>query len=86
MLSFEEMGQAGYLGPYQDSIVSMTQNCVLVSNILGQTCVFLSKGMAECRQTVRKSGQTYFLSILFLFIFSTWLTFFYQTTGSNTHH
>uniref|UniRef100_A0A3Q0SMC2 Calcium binding protein 1a n=1 Tax=Amphilophus citrinellus TaxID=61819 RepID=A0A3Q0SMC2_AMPCI len=31
----------------------MTQNCVLVSNILGQTCVFLSKGMAKCRQAVQ---------------------------------
>uniref|UniRef100_A0A3P8SBE6 Calcium binding protein 1a n=1 Tax=Amphiprion percula TaxID=161767 RepID=A0A3P8SBE6_AMPPE len=39
----------------------MTQNCVLVSNILGQTCVFLSKSMENCRQTVRKSGQTPFL-------------------------
>ncbi|XP_026199234.1 calcium-binding protein 1a isoform X1 [Anabas testudineus] len=54
VLSLEEMGQAGYLGPYQDSIVSMTQNCVLMSNILGQTCVFLSKGMAKCRQTDRE--------------------------------
>ncbi|XP_040012286.1 calcium-binding protein 1a isoform X3 [Xiphias gladius] len=54
VLSSEEMGQAGYLGPYQESIVSMTQNCVLVSNILGQTCVFLSKGMAKCRQADRE--------------------------------
>ncbi|XP_050931225.1 calcium-binding protein 1a isoform X1 [Lates calcarifer] len=54
VLSCEEMGQAGYLGPYQESIVSMTQNCVLVSNILGQTCVFLSTGMAKCRQTDRE--------------------------------
>ncbi|KAF3696082.1 Calcium-binding protein 1 [Channa argus] len=53
VLSCEVMGQAGYLGPYQDSIVSMTQNCALMSNILGQTCVFLSKGMAKCRQTVQ---------------------------------
>ncbi|XP_067377508.1 calcium-binding protein 1a isoform X2 [Channa argus] len=54
VLSCEVMGQAGYLGPYQDSIVSMTQNCALMSNILGQTCVFLSKGMAKCRQTDRE--------------------------------
>lgn len=57
MLSCEE---SGYVGPYQDSIVSVTQNCVLVSNILGQTCVFLGKGMAKCRQAVRKSCKTYF--------------------------
>uniref|UniRef100_A0A3Q0SD70 Calcium binding protein 1a n=1 Tax=Amphilophus citrinellus TaxID=61819 RepID=A0A3Q0SD70_AMPCI len=42
----------------------MTQNCVLVSNILGQTCVFLSKGMAKCRQAVRKSGQKFSLLTL----------------------
>ncbi|XP_067459837.1 calcium-binding protein 1a isoform X2 [Thunnus thynnus] len=54
VLSCEEMGQAGYLGPYQESIVSMTQNYVLMSNILGQTCVFLSKGVAQCRQTDRE--------------------------------
>ncbi|XP_069562761.1 calcium-binding protein 1a isoform X1 [Brachyistius frenatus] len=54
VLSCQEMGQSGYLGPYQDSIVSMTQNCVLVSNILGQTCVFLSKGVAQCRQADRE--------------------------------
>ncbi|XP_035808063.1 calcium-binding protein 1a isoform X4 [Amphiprion ocellaris] len=54
VLSCEEMVQTGYLGPYQDPIVSMTQNCVLVSNILGQTCVFLSKGMENCRQTDRE--------------------------------
>ncbi|XP_013871038.1 calcium-binding protein 1a isoform X2 [Austrofundulus limnaeus] len=54
VLSCEEIGQSGYLGPYQDSIVSMTQNCVLVSNILGQTCVFLSKGMAKSRQADRE--------------------------------
>uniref|UniRef100_A0A4W6F0Y6 Uncharacterized protein n=1 Tax=Lates calcarifer TaxID=8187 RepID=A0A4W6F0Y6_LATCA len=76
-LSQCEMGQAGYLGPYQESIVSMTQNCVLVSNILGQTCVFLSTGMAKCRQTVRKSGQTHFLkslsiSSLFISVKLTW--------------
>lgn len=59
VLSCEEMGQSGYLGSYQDSIVSVTQNCVLVSNILGQSCVFLSKGMAKCRQAVRKSGQKF---------------------------
>ena len=68
VLSCEEMGQAGYLGPYQEtivqeSIVSMTQSCVLVSNIRLHTCVFLSKGMATCRQAVRKSGQTSFLII-----------------------
>ncbi|XP_023199957.1 calcium-binding protein 1 isoform X1 [Xiphophorus maculatus] len=51
VLSCEE---SGYLGPYQDSIVSVTQNCVLVSNILGQTCVFLGKGMAKCRQADRE--------------------------------
>uniref|UniRef100_A0A8D0D931 Secreted protein n=1 Tax=Sander lucioperca TaxID=283035 RepID=A0A8D0D931_SANLU len=51
-LSQIEMGQTGYLGPYQESIVSMTQNCVLMSNIRLQTCVFLSKGMATCRQAV----------------------------------
>uniref|UniRef100_A0A3P9Q853 Uncharacterized protein n=1 Tax=Poecilia reticulata TaxID=8081 RepID=A0A3P9Q853_POERE len=55
VLSCEE---SGYLGPYQDSIVSVTQNCVLVSNILGQTSVFLGKGMAKCRQAVRKSLKT----------------------------
>ncbi|KAM4577708.1 calcium-binding protein 1a isoform 1-T1 [Odontesthes bonariensis] len=54
VLSCEEIGHTGYLGPYQDSIVSMTQNCVLVSNLLGQTCVFLSNGMAKCRQTDRE--------------------------------
>uniref|UniRef100_A0A3P8N751 EF-hand domain-containing protein n=3 Tax=Haplochromini TaxID=319058 RepID=A0A3P8N751_ASTCA len=54
VLSCEEMGQSGYLGSYQDSIVSVTQNCVLVSNILGQSCVFLSKGMAKCRQADRE--------------------------------
>ncbi|XP_076587726.1 calcium-binding protein 1a isoform X2 [Chaetodon auriga] len=54
VLSCEEVGQAGYLGPYQESIVSMTQNCVLVSSILGQTSVFLSKGMASCRQADRE--------------------------------
>lgn len=63
MLSCAEIAQSGYLGPYQDSIVSMTQNCVLVSNLLGQTCVFLSKGMAKCMQAVRKSEQTRFLSV-----------------------
>ncbi|KAL3976171.1 thrombospondin 2/3/4/5 [Sarotherodon galilaeus] len=54
VLSCEEMGQSGYLGSYQDSIVSVTQNCVLVSNILGQSCVFLSRGMAKCRQADRE--------------------------------
>ncbi|XP_047447681.1 calcium-binding protein 1a isoform X1 [Mugil cephalus] len=54
VMSCEEMVPAGYLRPYQDSIVSMTQNCVLVSNIMGQTCVFLSKGVAECRQADRE--------------------------------
>ncbi|XP_051279099.1 calcium-binding protein 1a isoform X1 [Dicentrarchus labrax] len=54
VLSCEQMGPAGYLGPYRDSIVSVTQNYVLVSNILGQTCVFLSKGMATCRQADRE--------------------------------
>ena len=58
VLSCEEIGQTGYLGPYQESIVSMTQNYVLVSNILGQTCVFLSRGVAQCRLAVRKSGHT----------------------------
>ncbi|XP_035020891.1 calcium-binding protein 1a isoform X1 [Hippoglossus stenolepis] len=53
-LPCEEMGHAGYRQPYQESIVSMTQNCVLVSNILGQTCVFLSNGVAKCRQTDRE--------------------------------
>ncbi|XP_047237229.1 calcium-binding protein 1a isoform X2 [Girardinichthys multiradiatus] len=51
VLSCEE---SGYLGPYQDSIVSVSQNCVLVSNILGQTRVFLGKGMAKCRQADRE--------------------------------
>ncbi|KAF7199760.1 transcript variant X2 [Nothobranchius furzeri] len=51
VLSCEEIVQSGYLGPYQDSIVSMTQNCVVVSSILGQTCVF--KEMEKGRQTVR---------------------------------
>nr|XP_046242612.1 calcium-binding protein 1a isoform X3 [Scatophagus argus] len=37
-----QTGQAGY--PYQGS---MAQNCALVSNILGQTCVFPSKGKAD---------------------------------------
>uniref|UniRef100_H2MI59 Calcium binding protein 1a n=2 Tax=Oryzias TaxID=8089 RepID=H2MI59_ORYLA len=54
VLSCAEIAQSGYLGPYQDSIVSMTQNCVLVSNLLGQTCVFLSKGMAKCMQADRE--------------------------------
>ncbi|XP_059194185.1 calcium-binding protein 1a isoform X3 [Centropristis striata] len=54
VVSCEEMGQAGYLGPYQESIVSMTQNCVLVSNIRLQTCVFLSKGVAACMQADRE--------------------------------
>ncbi|XP_033474642.1 calcium-binding protein 1a isoform X1 [Epinephelus lanceolatus] len=54
VLPCEEMGQAGYLGPYQESIVSMTQNCILVRNARLQTCVFLSKGMAECRQADRE--------------------------------
>ncbi|KAK9522411.1 hypothetical protein VZT92_018878 [Zoarces viviparus] len=54
VMSCEEMGQAGYLDPYQESIVSVTQNCVLVSNVRLQTCVFLSKGMATCRQTDRE--------------------------------
>ncbi|XP_034397544.1 calcium-binding protein 1a isoform X1 [Cyclopterus lumpus] len=54
VLSCEEMGQAGYLEPYQESIVSMTQNCALVSNIRFETCVFLSKGMATCRQADRE--------------------------------
>lgn len=73
VLSCEEMAQAGYLGPYQESIVSMTRSCVLVSNILGQTCVYLSKGMA--RQDVRKSGHPFLctselpLSVLFYHIF-----------------
>lgn len=58
MLSSEDMGQAGYLGPYQHSNVSMRQNYIAMSNILGQTCVFLSKGMARRRQAVRKSAQT----------------------------
>ncbi|KAM7416339.1 hypothetical protein PAMA_018418 [Pampus argenteus] len=53
VLSCEEMSQAGYLEPYQESIVSMTQNCLLMSNIHGQTCVFLSKDVAECRQSVQ---------------------------------
>ncbi|KAF3851007.1 hypothetical protein F7725_012779 [Dissostichus mawsoni] len=53
VLSCEDMGQAVFLGPYQDSIVSMTQNCVLVSNIRLQTFVFLSKGVATCRQPVQ---------------------------------
>uniref|UniRef100_A0A8C2Z5A2 Uncharacterized protein n=1 Tax=Cyclopterus lumpus TaxID=8103 RepID=A0A8C2Z5A2_CYCLU len=43
----------GLFSPYQESIVSMTQNCALVSNIRFETCVFLSKGMATCRQAVR---------------------------------
>lgn len=66
MLSCEESGQSGYLEPYQDSVVSMTQNCVVVGNILGRTCVFLSKGMAKSRQAVRKSQQTRFLPLLLL--------------------
>lgn len=75
VLSCEEMGQAGYLGPYQESIVSMTQNCVLVSNIRLQTCVFLSKGMATCRQAVRKSAQTsYLLPYLSVFTSALYLT------------
>uniref|UniRef100_A0A669EC46 Uncharacterized protein n=1 Tax=Oreochromis niloticus TaxID=8128 RepID=A0A669EC46_ORENI len=57
VLATVEMGQSGYLGSYQDSIVSVTQNCVLVSNILGQSCVFLSRGMAKCRQAVRKGDM-----------------------------
>nr|XP_054587281.1 calcium-binding protein 1a isoform X2 [Nothobranchius furzeri] len=52
VLSCEEIVQSGYLGPYQDSIVSMTQNCVVVSSILGQTCVF--KEMEKGRQTDRE--------------------------------
>ncbi len=62
VLSCEEMGHAGFLVPCQEPIVSMTHNCVLVSNILGQTCVFLSNGLATGRQAVRKSGQTSILS------------------------
>ncbi|XP_071374892.1 calcium-binding protein 1a isoform X2 [Centroberyx affinis] len=54
VLSCEERGQAGGLGPYQESLVSMTQNCALMSNILGQTCIFLSKGMAKSRQADRE--------------------------------
>ncbi|KAI4820240.1 hypothetical protein KUCAC02_028224 [Chaenocephalus aceratus] len=54
VLSCEDMGQAVFLGPYQESIVSMTQNCVLVSNIRLQTFVFLSKGVATCRQPDRE--------------------------------
>lgn len=71
VMSFEEMSPNGYLGPCQESIVSMTQNCVLVSNILGPTCVFLSKSMAECRLAVRKSGHTqtfHCLACIFFFL------------------
>jgi len=74
VLSCEDMGQAVFLGPYQESIVSMTQNCVLVSNIRLQTFVFLSKGVATCRQPVRKSRQTFFnLSVCTSALYLTWI-------------
>ncbi|KAM9858271.1 calcium-binding protein 1a isoform 2-T2 [Aulostomus maculatus] len=54
VLSCEEMGQTGYLRPYQDSIVSITQNCVFMGNILEQNCGLLSKGVAKCRHDDRE--------------------------------
>lgn len=67
LLSYEERGQAGGLGPYQESLVSLTQHCGLMCNILGPSCNFLRNSLVNSRQTVRKSGHTQtlpFLSIL----------------------
>uniref|UniRef100_A0A3Q2DXN1 Uncharacterized protein n=1 Tax=Cyprinodon variegatus TaxID=28743 RepID=A0A3Q2DXN1_CYPVA len=60
LLQIDKLSVSGlrYVEPFRDSVVSVTQNCIVVSNVLGRNYVFLGKGMAKCRQAVRKFCKT----------------------------